>query len=451
MAIDLSNSNTADKKLVQDPATTTGSKYNLYSSPPSNSSNYTIKPGDTLSQIAASSGTTVAEIMKINPSITNANLIIAGKSLVLPGQSGSKDYSAINSLEEANAAINADQAKNMDEKTATGEPAVRSSITNAMDEIEKTVAPETAKPTDPNYTGALEGYRSQYGVTDLEAELNALRADEADLKAIKTTRTNAERRKTVAQNVIEGKVSETERQENERLVAVQDQINSVNNQLTTKYNVIDTLMKTKQMDYAASVDLYDKELSNNISMFNAAKGIDEANKSDLEREKDDARANAQIVINSMTERGVSYGDLSAGEQSNLTKLGVQSGLGADFFSNIMKAGGNKPILTTITGSDDTEVTIIYKDGTTKKVKTGLTPKVSTATPPEDKTAAETQKMIESISSYSDELDGLMQSKDPNKHINWATAWNRMKKRYPDLTNEKIDEFLGLEYRDKYSK
>lgn len=51
------------------------------------SSTYTIKPGDTLSQIAANSGTTVDALAKAN-SITNPNLIMAGQTLTIPGATG---------------------------------------------------------------------------------------------------------------------------------------------------------------------------------------------------------------------------------------------------------------------------------------------------------------------------------------------------------------------------
>lgn len=39
---------------------------------------YTVKPGDTLSEIAESRNTTVAKIMKLNPGIKNANMISIG-------------------------------------------------------------------------------------------------------------------------------------------------------------------------------------------------------------------------------------------------------------------------------------------------------------------------------------------------------------------------------------
>lgn len=48
---------------------------------------YQIRPGDTLSGIAARHGTTVAALMRANPQIKNANLIYAGDTLTIPGRS----------------------------------------------------------------------------------------------------------------------------------------------------------------------------------------------------------------------------------------------------------------------------------------------------------------------------------------------------------------------------
>jgi murein DD-endopeptidase MepM/ murein hydrolase activator NlpD len=47
--------------------------------------NYRIKSGDTLSAIARRNSTSVGALMKANPQIKNANLIIAGKTLNIPG------------------------------------------------------------------------------------------------------------------------------------------------------------------------------------------------------------------------------------------------------------------------------------------------------------------------------------------------------------------------------
>ena len=60
---------------------------------------YKIKSGDTMSAIAKRRGTTVAEIMKANPSIKDKNKIFAGKSLKMPSSKGTKkkkiDFSKI--------------------------------------------------------------------------------------------------------------------------------------------------------------------------------------------------------------------------------------------------------------------------------------------------------------------------------------------------------------------
>lgn len=57
---------------------------NSVAAAPSSGGNYTIKSGDTLSQIATSNGTTVAALQAANPSITDPNKIQVGQSLTLP-------------------------------------------------------------------------------------------------------------------------------------------------------------------------------------------------------------------------------------------------------------------------------------------------------------------------------------------------------------------------------
>mgnify|MGYP003808100061 CR=1 FL=1 len=107
IASSLSNisSGLANRAPTSTPTTTTSSGSNLswggvsiptsssssggYSAPTTSFSSYTIKPGDTLSGIAAKSGTTVSALMQANPGITNPNVIYAGNNLVIPTASSS--------------------------------------------------------------------------------------------------------------------------------------------------------------------------------------------------------------------------------------------------------------------------------------------------------------------------------------------------------------------------
>lgn len=47
--------------------------------------NYTIQKGDTLSKIASANGTSVSNLLALNPNITDANKIFSGQSLVISG------------------------------------------------------------------------------------------------------------------------------------------------------------------------------------------------------------------------------------------------------------------------------------------------------------------------------------------------------------------------------
>lgn len=53
--------------------------------PPVSGQTYYVKKGDTLRKIAAKFNTTVEAILKVNPSITNQNLIYVGQAITLPG------------------------------------------------------------------------------------------------------------------------------------------------------------------------------------------------------------------------------------------------------------------------------------------------------------------------------------------------------------------------------
>ena len=381
---------------------------------------YAIKAGDTLSRIAQSNGTTVDALMKLNPQITNPNLIYAGKSLTLPGAVAPTIADAT-TVAEANSAINANQEADIASATTTSELPPVKTTADIMADIKKTIEPTIAAPALPNYTKTLSDLRNSYGVTDAENSLNALKAQEADLLAASAEQQYSETQKTVPMNVINGRISEEEAQAAFRLRAVQNSIQSVTNQLNTKYNIIDTMMKTSEMDYNAATTAYDKQMATNIQLYNAAKNIEDDQKTDVQHSQDIARSNAQIMLNALTTSGKTVADLSASDQAALTKLGVESGLGANFFSLVADKSVNKEILTTIASDNDSKVVVIYKDGTTAEIATGLINRVagsggsggsgSTATQRKDAQTAADRESIQNDISASTGSDGYT---DPEK-------------------------------------
>ncbi|NUQ86742.1 MAG: LysM peptidoglycan-binding domain-containing protein, partial [Anaerolineales bacterium] len=59
------------------------------SPPPASGQTYYVKKGDTLRKIAEKFGTTVDTLLKLNPKITNPNLIYVGQAITLPAGSSS--------------------------------------------------------------------------------------------------------------------------------------------------------------------------------------------------------------------------------------------------------------------------------------------------------------------------------------------------------------------------
>ena len=66
---------------------------------------YTIQPGDTLSQLALTHGTSVQELQKLNPQITDINKIYAGDALNLPVQAPIEQEPPILKVEEPESPI----------------------------------------------------------------------------------------------------------------------------------------------------------------------------------------------------------------------------------------------------------------------------------------------------------------------------------------------------------
>jgi hypothetical protein len=270
-----------------------------------------------------------------------------------------------------NTYINENQNKDFATASKVNDVPTRSSTTELMTQAKDLITGNLGQKPDFNAETKAMNLRTQYGITEGENQMTELQRQSRDIQAQKQARINSEKGKAVAMNVISGRVGEVEQQENERLTAINNSIQTLQSQLNTKYNVVDSIMKYASMDYDNAVKDYDTKFSQNMDMFDMVRNISKDEKTDIERQEDSARANAQIMIDTMNKNGTTFQQLSTDQQTNLTKLGVQSGLGSEFFKDVMKVSAGKEILTTITNDDKTKTTIMYKDGTTKVIPTGL--------------------------------------------------------------------------------
>jgi hypothetical protein len=217
------------------------------------------------------------------------------------------------------------------------------------------LAPAGGAPELLNRTGMLDELRTKYNIGDLETSLNDLKTEARTIQAEQRARTQNEEGKAVPLGVIGGRVTEITRQENEKLDFVNRQIATINDELTTKYSVVQTIINFAGLDYNDAVEKYSADFNRNIQIY----GLIQTEKNDA---RDAARANLQIMQNSIIKGNTSFASLDPSTQAMISKLEVQSGLPVGFTASL-KADANANIIFSNTNNGVTQVGFKNADGT----------------------------------------------------------------------------------------
>ena len=281
----------------------------------------------------------------------------------------------------------ADQFVNKDNVATADVPEVRTSFQKTQD-FYKSIEDDLTKglgdaPDAPSFTDIYQSQRESFGLDTIEQNIAQYAAEKRDIEARLRERTTAEEGKTVPLGVIEGRVSETTRQERENLDFVEREIAYNTDRAAAAYGAIDTMINLTDKDFNAASKTYSDEFNRRKSMYSIAEGAEERVYDRERDEQEDARANGEIIVNTAIMAGSSYGDLDSATQLSLQKMGIQSGLGQNIFEDMITAGAiakGQEILTTVTAEDKNSVTVVYQDGTTDVIPTrgGAKPKVTDA-------------------------------------------------------------------------
>lgn len=237
-------------------------------------------------------------------------------------------------------------------------------------EAKTSIIPTGIKLPVPTAEKDYTQLRADKGVNVLESDITGISNKIRTLEDEKAAAVKAVTGKTIAAPFVRGEQAAIETKANEQLNSLYRNKALMIDELAAKNSVIQNLMTLKGTDYKNTVDAYNSEFTNNVNIYNATRGIAQDMKSEEQAKVDNAKANAQIIINSMVSKGLSYNDLSDAGKAMLTRLGSESGLGSTIFSDIMKSS-DKPILTHGTSKDGSQAWVIYKDGTKKTFDTGL--------------------------------------------------------------------------------
>lgn len=215
--------------------------------------------------------------------------------------------------------------------SATSAPQVQniSEITNEL----KNLLPVEA-PTAPNMMDTYNKLTADGTVTDLEKSIIDLKAQKADAIAQLDVNRTAERGKPVAQNVVEGRISEQTRMAQEKVDFIDRQITTAADELTMRYKSIETIMKYTQIDFENAKSVYDTKFEQAMTLMTQARGIQQDQLTAQQRAIDNARANLQIFANAITSGNMSLNNLPAESVAALNGMELSAGLPMGFIQSL---------------------------------------------------------------------------------------------------------------------
>ena len=234
--------------------------------------------------------------------------------------------------------------------TRDGDGTRSSRYAAAFEDIGDIFGIDNNRPEAPSFENLYNDLRDKFDVESLEQYVNDLQEDEETIYANLRQRRTAERGKSVAMNVIEGRIGEAERQESERLDYLNRQKNSAVRQLQAANATIENLINFKKLDYDTARNEYNDAFNQKISLYNLAKGAVDADMTDEQRAEERSRANLDIIYGTMSEGKINAENITPEMQYQINQLELEAGLPTGFYNNLLQSNPEGEILSTTTRS-----------------------------------------------------------------------------------------------------
>lgn len=250
---------------------------------------------------------------------------------------------------------------------ASQAPQVR---TKSMTELKSELAPAGGPPALISRVDETARLRGEMGVATLEQQVNDLKAQEEEVVAQRRQRTQGEIDKPVAMNVISGRVSEVERQENERLDAIGRQKSRAIDNLNTSYNIINQYVQNLGLDYGDAVQRYDSEFNKNLQVYDIVMKQESEARAEAREERKIASANLATMMNLVTSGNLSYDNMPSDQKLMINKLEVQSGMPLGTMSQL-KMSAKDSIVSHSTNDGVTSVVTVDGNGNLQLQQIGV--------------------------------------------------------------------------------
>ncbi len=267
--------------------------------------------------------------------------------------------------DQLNAQFNAEQLKDLELfKKSLGESVDVSDSEKIVKSILSSFENKNQEKV-PSLAEQFNAKRKELGVDVKEAELNGIDAELAKLDSEFSALSDEETNRGVS--VL--KINQRKTAQQELYTKAKNDLitkrNSVANELNQKYGVIDSIMKYTSADYENAQQAYQVKFNQAIAISNLIKGVEDDKKSDREREVDNARANLQVIMDSI--KGTDYNSLDSKTLLDIRKLELTAGLPAGFMQ-FASESVNEPIVSIgsefTNGSNQRQVPVYTKDPVT---------------------------------------------------------------------------------------
>lgn len=237
--------------------------------------------------------------------------------------------------------------------------------------------PTNGTPTNgaPAFNAAVElqKLQSQLGTDELQQQIAGI---DAQIKLIQGTQFNNqqfEENKAVSLGVMSGRISEEARQANEKLTPLIAQKTLLTEQYNSKLNTIQTLMQAKQTDFQNAYNDYNNQFDRATKLASLLEGLNNDQRSAIDAAQANARANATIITNALSNGGIDYASLDDATKANFAKLELQAGLPAGTIAAFQqKPGSQWSMATSVQGTDENGnlvSTVVQQNKMTGELKT----------------------------------------------------------------------------------
>ena len=236
----------------------------------------------------------------------------------------------------------------------------------SYEEFKATVTPGTTKPEAPNFADVYARMRSEQGLTALEDEDVGLEAEkETALAALRDFK--AKESGGISQGFYTGRVSEAERNVNERVDAIERKQRTIQMKLKNKNSFISDYMKFSEKDYETAKEDYEFEFNKNLQIQTAYQNYKTREDAEANRVRDDARAMLATYKTLIGDSGKDLDEYVAanpGFESRINEIELNAGMEPGTFLAFARSKPKANLLATIEGKDasgNKTISFIYDD------------------------------------------------------------------------------------------